>query len=110
MKSKHIIITGTSRGIGYELVKLFAAQGHCVLALSRNQQPISKLQLQNVTTFSFDLSDPDAYSTVELYVRTEWHGQVDVLINNAAALLNTSIKATTQEEYQKKYRTVLLGV
>ncbi|HAI19896.1 MAG TPA: short-chain dehydrogenase, partial [Xanthomarina gelatinilytica] len=26
MKSKHIIITGTSRGIGYELVQLFAAQ------------------------------------------------------------------------------------
>ena len=52
---KHIIITGTSRGIGFELVKLYANAGHQVLALSRNSQPITNLGLSNVTAFSFDL-------------------------------------------------------
>jgi NAD(P)-dependent dehydrogenase (short-subunit alcohol dehydrogenase family) len=31
----NIIITGTSRGIGFELALLFAEKGHNVLALSR---------------------------------------------------------------------------
>jgi len=44
---KNIIITGTSRGIGYELVALFADAGHNVLALSRNEVPVSGLGISN---------------------------------------------------------------
>ena len=36
----NVIITGCSRGIGYELAILFAKAGHQVLALSRNDVPI----------------------------------------------------------------------
>ena len=37
---KNIIITGTSRGIGFELVQQLASQGHNILALSRHTAPI----------------------------------------------------------------------
>ena len=57
MQSKHIIVTGTSRGIGFELVQLFAKQGHKVLALSRNDKPITNLNLDVLTTF--DIRDCD---------------------------------------------------
>ena len=40
---KHVIITGTSRGIGFELAKLFANNGHKVLAISRNTAPLNTL-------------------------------------------------------------------
>jgi len=40
----NVIITATSSGIGLELVKLFAEAGHDVLALSRNEKPIERLQ------------------------------------------------------------------
>ena len=50
----NIIITGTSRGIGFELVQLFAQEGHNVLALSRNSQRIADLDLPNVHAFPFD--------------------------------------------------------
>ncbi|MPT35725.1 MAG: SDR family NAD(P)-dependent oxidoreductase, partial [Flavobacterium sp.] len=43
---KNIIITGTSRGIGYELALEFAAAGHNVLALSR-KQPQALLENEN---------------------------------------------------------------
>ena len=56
---KNVIITGTSRGIGYELVKLFTDAGFNVLALSRNAAPISSMNLSGCTIFSFDITDSD---------------------------------------------------
>jgi NAD(P)-dependent dehydrogenase (short-subunit alcohol dehydrogenase family) len=35
---KNIIVTGTSRGIGFELALKFANAGHQVLAISRKHQ------------------------------------------------------------------------
>jgi len=81
-QSKNIIITGTSRGIGFELVHLFANQGHNVLALSRNAQPVNNLHFDNITSFSFDLCNDDNYQKVEQFIKNEWN-HVDVLINNA---------------------------
>ena len=107
--SKKIIITGTSRGIGFELVKLFASQGHQVLALSRNNNPISKLQLKNVTSFAFDLSEPSNYIKIEDFVKAEWK-HVDVLINNAGTLLNKPFSDTTMEDFEQVYKTNVFGV
>ena len=46
--TKTVIITGTSRGIGFELVHLFANAGYEVLALSRNAKPVSNLNFENM--------------------------------------------------------------
>lgn len=107
--NKHIIITGTSRGIGYELVQLFANTGHKVLALSRNEKPIQNLKLDNVTCFSFDLSETAAYKRVENFISEEW-GKVDVLINNAGALLNKPFAETTMGDFESVYKTNVYGV
>lgn len=107
--SKNIIITGTSRGIGFELVQLFANAGHKVLALSRNEKPVQNLKLNNVTSFSFDLGDAEAYTKVEEFIKTNWQ-QVDVLINNAGALLNKPFAETTMEDFEQVYKTNVYGV
>ena len=107
--SKNIIITGTSRGIGFELVKLFENQGHNVLALSRNTEPIESLELKNVTAFSCDLCESHIYNKVADFIKTEWE-QVDVLINNAGTLLNKSFAETTIEDFQTVYKTNVFGV
>ena len=57
MKKKNIIITGTSRGIGYELVSLFTDAGHNVLALSRDAAPVSGLDIDNCACFSCDITE-----------------------------------------------------
>lgn len=107
--SKNIIITGTSRGIGFELVQLFAKAGHQVLALSRNEKPVQKLGLDNVTCFSFDLNSQDSYTKVKDFINEKWQ-QVDVLINNAGALLNKSFSETTIEDFEQVYKTNVYGV
>lgn len=106
---KNIIITGTSRGIGFEMVKLLAGQGHRVLALSRNTKPISDLNLSNVTCFSFDLADIGSYKTVSEFLKTNWQ-TVDVLINNAGALLNKPFEEISYEDFKAVYDVNVFGV
>ncbi|WP_296703220.1 SDR family oxidoreductase [Algoriphagus sp.] len=107
--SKNIIITGTSRGIGLEMVKIFAEKGYQVLALSRNEKPVQELKIQNVTAFSFDLSDDSAYKKVVDFIDSDWE-HVDVLINNAGALLNKPFSETSIEDFQSIYKTNVFGV
>ena len=109
MKSKHVIITGTSRGIGFELVKLFAKAGHKVLALSRNIQPIADLHLDNVTTMAFDLSKTEGYIWVEDFIQSNWD-QVDILINNAGVLINKPFSDSTFSDFEKVYKTNVFGL
>lgn len=107
--NKNIIITGTSRGIGFELVQLFSKAGHKVLALSRNETPIKTLNLEGVTCFSFDLNNNESYKKVEDFINSEWQ-HVDVLINNAGALLNKPFAETSIEDFESVYKTNVYGV
>ncbi len=104
----NIIITGTSRGIGFELVKLFAQEGHEVLALSRNTKPVENLGLSNVHYFPFDLGNPSDFEKVSRFLE-QWH-VVDVLINNAGRLLNKPFSETTSEEFEDVYKVNVFGV
>ncbi len=106
-KSKNIVITGTSRGIGLELVKWFAAAGHHVWALSRNSAPTELLKLPNITSVSLDLTDEVAVN--------EWAvsfapSTIDVLINNAGALINKAFTQTTQADFEYVYRVNVFGL
>lgn len=107
--SKHIIITGTSRGIGFELVHLFASQGHKVLALSRNAQPVTNLQFDNISSFAFDLCEEEDYKKVTAFIKEEFK-HVDILINNAGMLLNKPFAETTFQDFSKVYQTNVFGV
>ncbi|WP_431136264.1 SDR family NAD(P)-dependent oxidoreductase [Psychroserpens mesophilus] len=108
-QSKNIIITGTSRGIGLELTRLFANQGHNVLALSRNATPVRNLNLDNISSFAFDLCKEDDYKMVEQFIQTEWN-HVDILIHNAGLLLNKPFAETTFKDFVKIYETNVFGV
>ncbi|WP_412561569.1 SDR family NAD(P)-dependent oxidoreductase [Winogradskyella sp. MIT101101] len=107
--SKNIIITGTSRGMGFELVHLFANQGHNVLALSRNAQPVNNLNFDNITSFAFDLCKQEDYLKVKEFIETEWE-QVDILINNAGLLLNKPFAETSFKDFTQVYQTNVFGV
>jgi len=106
---KTVIITGTSRGIGFELVHLFSKSGYAVLALSRNAKPVINLNYENITALSFDLNNVEDYNRVETFVQNEWT-HVDILINNAGAIINKPFAETTFDDFKQIYGTNVFGV
>ncbi len=106
---KNVIITGASRGIGFELTKLLAEAGHKVLALSRNEKPVLQLNHKNVHTFSFDITSPSDMKKMVAYISNEWE-QVDILINNAGKLLNKPFKEISMEDFEDVYKVNVFGV
>lgn len=106
---KTVIITGTSRGIGFELVHLFSKAGYAVLALSRNAKPVINLNYENITALSFDLNNVEDFNRVEAFIQNEWT-HVDILINNAGAIINKPFVETTFDDFKQIYGTNVFGV
>lgn len=108
MKSKHIVITGTSRGIGYELALLFANAGHQVLALSR-KTPQALLNHSQITCLAVDLTNESELGQVHDFLESTWK-KVDIVIHNAGSLLHKPFEQITSAEFSKIYQVNVFAV
>ena len=106
---KNVIITGTSRGIGFELAKQFANNGHQVLALSRNTKPLEEFNHQNITVISIDLSNNSEMHKITAFVKSNWQ-KVDILINNAGKLINKAFTELSSEDFLEVYKVNVFAV
>jgi short-subunit dehydrogenase len=106
---KNIVITGTSRGIGFKLAKQFAENGHQVLALSRNTKPLSAVNHKNITALSVDISNTEDLHKVTDFIKNTWK-KVDVLINNAGKLINKPFTELSSEDFLEVYKVNVFAV
>jgi uncharacterized protein len=87
--NRYTLITGATNGIGYELAKLFASDGHNIIAVARTEADLQKIANElshqygvQVVTIAKDLFQPAA--AFELYDEVKKQGlMVDVLVNDA---------------------------
>ncbi|CAL2085598.1 SDR family oxidoreductase [Tenacibaculum sp. 190524A02b] len=107
--TKHIIITGTSRGIGFELAQQFAKEGHQVLALSRNTESLLTINHPNITTISVDLASGSDIEKASTFVKKTWP-KVDILINNAGKLINKPFSGLTTSDFEEVYKVNVFAV
>lgn len=105
---KKIIITGTSRGIGYELALNFAEAGHNVLAISR-KMPKELLDHPNITCLAADISEGAGAESIKNFMESTWH-HADVIIHNAGALILKPFEQITAEEFEYIYKVNVFGV
>ena len=106
---KNVIITGTSRGIGFQLAQIFAENGYQVLALSRNSKPLETLNLKNITILSVDLSNENDLKKITAFVSTQWK-TIDILINNAGKLINKPFEEITTSDFIEVYKVNVFAV
>lgn len=108
MKSKNVIITGTSRGIGYELALQFANAGHQVLAISR-KKPQELINHPNINCLAVDLTKENELNQVSVFLEKTWK-QIDIIIHNAGSLLHKPFEQITQAEFLSLYQVNVFAV
>ncbi|WP_438963112.1 SDR family NAD(P)-dependent oxidoreductase [Nonlabens sp.] len=107
--SKNIVITGTSRGIGFELAKQFASAGHQVITLARKTDSIQALGLNNITALSCDLASEESVSKTATTIIDTWNA-IDIVIHNAGMLVNKAFEELTAQDFQNCYAVNVFGV
>ncbi len=102
---KNIIVTGASRGIGYYTALQFAKEGHQVLAIARSKDRLEALKSENEAKGNIKILALDLSGDYNIEQITSVFTKVDVLINNAGALVNKPFSEITQAEMQEVYQT-----
>ena len=104
---KNIIITGTSSGIGLELVKIYSKSGYKVISLSRSDLPAKGLV--GVEHINFDISKKESLVNLINLVKNKYK-KIDILINNAGKLINKSFKDLSKDDLYDIYDVNVFGV
>lgn len=105
---KNIIITGTSRGIGLAVALQLAKEGHAILAVSRNRAPEFE-NIENIHFLEADITLEEDRKRIVSFVEKSWE-RVDILINNAGAIVNKPFESIAQDEFEYVYRVNVFGV
>ncbi|MBT8236859.1 MAG: SDR family NAD(P)-dependent oxidoreductase, partial [Bacteroidia bacterium] len=105
----NVVITGTSRGIGFELCRIFADRGDKVWALSRNIRPLEEAGFKGVKVIPFDIS---SVTDIQKFasVISEENINLDILINNAGQLINKPFAQTNWEDFREVYAVNVFGL
>ncbi len=99
----NVIITGASRGIGFEVVQQFLNTGHTVFCLTRNLEPLKTLAHSNLKLHSTDLSSQQSIDDAVAYIKKEIT-HVDYIIHNAGSLVNKPYENISYNELEQVYK------
>lgn len=108
----NIIVTGTSRGIGFALARLFSASSeHKVIALSRNTEPLREFTSQeNFRFLSFDMGNPENIDELLTLINEFFGSEIHILINNAATLIKKPFAEYTSADFDQMFGVNVKGV
>lgn len=113
---KTILITGASKGIGFETVlELSKDPANRVIAVSRNYDQLSQLKEScarlhstSIDIVPFDLTrEEDLAKLEEALAEVQ---KIDVLINNAGLLINKPFEALTLADWRAMFEVNVFGV
>lgn len=108
---KTAIVTGASRGIGFEISKQLAQKGHQVIAVARSADLLQKLEKtapEEITAKPTDLTEQEDVSKLIDFIHDKF-GQVDILINNAGALINKTFAELTLDDWRSQIESNLIS-
>ena len=91
--NKVVVITGATKGIGLACAERLKNEGAIVCAIQRGHSSL-------FDSFEFDLSkEKDCSTSIDAIIKK--YGRIDVLINNAGMMKESSVLDTSLEEWNK---------
>jgi len=106
LENKVAIITGGTRGIGFETVKLFLENKAKVVLFGSKEESVTKALTElnnlglNAEGYYPNLNNITEINEVIKKIYDKY-GRIDILINNAGISANKKIDDTTTEEFEK---------
>ena len=110
--SRTWLITGSSRGFGWELAKAVLAGGDNVVATARKPEQLAALAGEfgdRVRTVALDVTDPAAARHAVQVAVTEFGG-LDVVVNNAGYANSASIEDMDPADFRDQVEANFFGV
>jgi 3-oxoacyl-[acyl-carrier protein] reductase len=113
---KVVLVTGSSRGIGAEMIKAYGKRGaQCVVNYVVDAQGQNKTEATNVAkeleaplVIECDVTQPGQVESMMSEIRDKWGG-LDVLVNNSGIIHDRTIKKMSMEEFESVVRVNLIG-
>ncbi|HTI90746.1 MAG TPA: oxidoreductase [Puia sp.] len=106
------VITGASRGFGFEIAKAALAKGDKVVATVRSKPAQLAAQLgndPNLLVTILDVTNEDQAKTVATAAIGKF-GRIDVLVNNAGFGILSAVEEGTDAEVRRNYDTNVFGL
>jgi NAD(P)-dependent dehydrogenase (short-subunit alcohol dehydrogenase family) len=109
MRSKAVLITGCSSGIGHATAAQLVARGWNVYATARRPETIGDLAEKGCKTLALDVTDEESMSAAVETV-TKLEGAVGVLINNAGYSQSGAVESIPLDEIRRQFETNVFGL
>ncbi|ASC07198.1 SDR family NAD(P)-dependent oxidoreductase [Acetobacter pasteurianus] len=110
--SKIWFVTGSSRGLGRDIVEAALAAGDSVVATARKPADLDAVVAQygdRVFPLALDVTDARAAQAAALRAK-EHFGRIDVVVNNAGYANIASVEDITIEDFTQQVQTNFFGV
>jgi NAD(P)-dependent dehydrogenase (short-subunit alcohol dehydrogenase family) len=112
LKDKVAIITGSSKGIGEGIARVFSSEGAKVVVVCRSEDAGRKmadeLGAANGTALFIKTDVTSRESIIKMIDKTvEVFGKIDILVNNAGYHISKNIEDTSEEEWDMIQNTNL---
>jgi NAD(P)-dependent dehydrogenase (short-subunit alcohol dehydrogenase family) len=97
LAGRRIVITGVSRGVGFETAKLFLKEGAEILGIARDPERLERARREldpgdgRFTVLAADLGERDAPARIARSVEQRFEA-LDVLFSNAGVQIDGSVK------------------
>jgi len=113
---KVVLVTGSSRGIGENLITAFGKRGAaCVVNYVTDPQGQNKAGAENVAKelkdpllIECDVTQPEQAESMMKQIQDR-HGGLDILVNNSGVIRDRTIKKMSMEEFESVVRVNLIG-
>src|SRR5438552_15862680 len=110
--AKTWLITGSSRGFGWELARAVLEDGDHVVATARRPEQLDDLVRQygeRVRTCALDVTDPEA-ARAAVKLAVDAFGSLDVVVNNAGYAIYAAIEDMPDDVFRAQIEANLFGV